>query len=129
MVRIGRRRARCCCCCRRCGGRLLRTLPQAHQSRRHADPAADHRREACCHRGRHPVKDFRAQWCLAVDAALAGVGRLGGGQVLAADRRVDAIRADQEVRVRLPPAGEVQPHPGLARLVAGQLMPEHQPVS
>jgi hypothetical protein len=128
MVRIGRRRARCCCC-RRCGGRLLRTLPQAHQSRRHADPAADHRREACCHRGRHPVKDFRAQWCLAVDAALAGVGRLGGGQVLAADRRVDAIRADQEVRVRLPPAGEVQPHPGLARLVPGQLMPEHQPVS
>jgi hypothetical protein len=127
MVRSGCRRA--CCGRRRHGGRLLRTLPQAHQSRRHADPAADHRREARCHRGRHPVQDFRPQRGLAVDAALAGVGRLGGGQVLAADRRVDAIRADQQVRVRLPPTGEVQSHPGLARLVPGQLMAEHQPVS
>jgi hypothetical protein len=37
----------------------------------------------------------------------------------AADRRVDAIRADQEVRVRLPAVGEVQPQPVRARLVAG----------
>jgi hypothetical protein len=132
VVRSGRRRAcraRCHRCCRRHGGRLLRTLPQAHQSCCHADPAADHRREALRHRGRHPVKDLRAQWCLAVDAALAGIGRFGGGQVLAADRRVDAIRADQQVRVRLPPVGEVQPYPVLARLVPGQFMAERQPVS
>jgi hypothetical protein len=127
MVRSGCRRA---CCRRRCrGGRLLRTLPQAYQSRCHADPAADHRRETLRHRGRHPVQDFRAQWCLAVDAALAGIGRLGSGQVLAADRRVDAIRADQQVRVRLPPVGEMQPHPVRARLVPGELMAERKPVS
>jgi hypothetical protein len=110
-------------------GRLLRTLPQAHQSRCHADPAADHRRETFCHRGRHPVQDVRAQRCLAVDAALAGVGRLGGGQVLAADRRVDAIRADQQVRVRLLPISKIQPHPVRARLEPGQLVAERQPVS
>ncbi len=106
---------------------LLGPLPEPDQPGRHADLAADHRGEAVPQRGRQRVLLGGAERGLAVDAALAGVGRRGGGQVLAAHRRADAVRADQQVRLGLTPVGEPQPHAVLAVLVAGQLAAEDEP--
>jgi hypothetical protein len=77
--------------------------------------------------GRQPVQRSRAQRGLAVDAPLAGVGRLGVRQVLPAHRRAHAVRADQQVRLGLPAVGEMQPHAVASGVVAGQLAAEDQP--
>ena len=53
--------------------------------------------------------------------------RRGGGQVLPAHRRVDAVRADQQIRLGLPAVGEMQPHAAGAGFVPGQLAAEDQP--
>ena len=84
---------------------LFRPLPEADQPGRHADTdlgTADHRGEAVPERGRQPVQDGGPERGLAVDAPLAGIGRRGGGQVLPAHRRVDAVGADQQIRLGLP---------------------------
>ena len=116
---------------------LLGPLPEPDQPGRHADLAADHRGEAVPQRRRQPVRLAGPERDRAVDAARAGIGRRGGGQVLAAHRRADAVRADQQVRLGLASVGEMQPDaapavlvPGQLRagqLVAGQLVAEDEP--
>jgi len=105
----------------------LGPLPEPDQAGRHADRPAGHRGESVPQRGRQHVLFGGAERGLAVDAPLAGIGRRGGGQVLAAHRRADAVRADQQVRLGPAPAGETQPDAVLACLVAGQLAAEHEP--
>ena len=123
---------------------LFGPLPEAHHPGRHADLAADHRGEAVPQRRRQPVRLAGPERDRAVDAALAGIGRRGGGQVLTAYRRANAVRADQQVRLGLASVGEMQPDAvpavpwparpalgavqlGAGQLVAGQLAAEDEP--
>ena len=116
--------------------RLFRPLAEADQPGGQANLAADHGGEARLQRGRQPVRDIGPKRGLAVDAPLAGIDRLGGGQVLPAHRRVDPVRADQQVRLGLPPVGEMQPHAVLPAqphavlpVVPDQFGAEDQPVA
>ena len=88
-------------------GRPRRRLAEVEQADGHADAAAEHRGEPVANRRGQQRPGLRGERSPAVEADDPGVLHQGVREVAAADRRADAVRADQDVGRRARPVAEL----------------------